>query len=88
MRQSRTRKKLPRGVQAMDIDTDRRSTDRLSGMYDRAYNDVRDSGDGQGGGISSHGYDFSGNAGGTESGGSSFDNGCVDCQQNLYEIHV
>lgn len=69
----------------MDIDTDRRSTDRLSGNYHHGYNDVRD---GQGGGISGHGYDISGNAGTTESGGSSFDNGCVDCQQNLYEIHV
>lgn len=72
------------------MDTDRRSTDRQSGNYDRGYNDVRVGPDSQGigGGISGHGYDVGGNAGGTESGGSSFDNGCVDCQQNLYEIHV
>lgn len=72
----------------MDMDTDRRSTDRLSGNYDRGYNNVRVGGDNLGGGISVHGYDAIGNTGGTESGGSSFDNGCVDCQQNLYEIHV
>lgn len=70
------------------MDTDRRSTDRLSGNYDRGYNDGRAAGDSQSVGMSGHGYDVSGNAGGTESGGSSFDNGCVDCQQHLYEIHV
>lgn len=74
------------------MDNDRNSTDRMSGNYDRGYNDVRVGVDTGGGGNSGYGYNVSGNTvgtgGGIESGGSSFDNGCVDCQQNLYEIHV
>lgn len=71
MRQSRTRKKLPRGTVTISGYGEVASGGHMMMGQPEPQRRVADGGEGSG----------------TASGGSSFDNGCVDCH-DYYEIHV